>query len=423
MSLSRPIREQPVLNEYNSNNNISNISTISTSATTTATTITPTIQDLILNRSLYEFIHPEERALAQSDLTCFLRRKTLLGAVTRCRLRSFQSIAKSLYSNQPYHEYVEEPYTWNIVNVVTYSVTDHIVLAFFHNSDDDLNNTICGEQAFNSIDTTMLLSILYKYHPVDSTTVTTTTTTTNNRTFQIYDRSLKNRYISWPPSSFYHNNDLDTSLKDNYHSSTNSCMQHAHTQSLIIHPTSPSSSSTSFSTSSSSAISSSSTITMNDTSSYKLERIVINYGGITFYTFETTAIYPPSSSSSHATYTSSIDSQYPFIKLSSKVDIPSMNNNNNNTMKHNHIPSPPKQIIEPRRHSTQHNQSRNHQDRICYECGRQSSLEWRRGPAGHKTLCNACGLRYSRQMKQLQQQQEQERQEQERQHQFQQYQK
>ncbi|KAI9301211.1 hypothetical protein BJ944DRAFT_9384 [Cunninghamella echinulata] len=386
--IARPIREQTVLNEYNNGNNITNFPTINnTTTTTTTTTTTPTIQDLILNRSLYEFIHPEERALAQNDLSCFLRRKTLLGAVTRCRLRSFQSIAKSLYSNQPDHGYVEEPYTWNIVNVVTYSVTDHIVLAFFHNSDNDLDKTICGEQAFNSIDTTILLSILYKYHPVDSTTVTTTTTT-NNRTFQIYDRSLKNRYISWPPSSFYHNNDLDTSLKDNYHSSTNSCMQHAHTQSLIIHPTSPSSSSTSFSTSSSSAISSSSTITMNDTPSYKLERIVINYGGITFYTFETTAIYPPSSSSSHATYAPSNDSQYPFIKLSSsssKIDFPPMNNNNNNTMKLNHIPSPPKQVIEPRRHSAQHNQSRNNQDRICYECGRQSSLEWRRGPAGHKT--------------------------------------
>ncbi|RKP22518.1 hypothetical protein SYNPS1DRAFT_31880 [Syncephalis pseudoplumigaleata] len=32
----------------------------------------------------------------------------------------------------------------------------------------------------------------------------------------------------------------------------------------------------------------------------------------------------------------------------------------------------------------------------CEQCGTMRSPEWRRGPSGHKTLCNACGLRYSR---------------------------
>lgn len=32
----------------------------------------------------------------------------------------------------------------------------------------------------------------------------------------------------------------------------------------------------------------------------------------------------------------------------------------------------------------------------CSSCGRDDSPEWRRGPSGHKTLCNACGLRYAR---------------------------
>ncbi|CAG8770930.1 47_t:CDS:2, partial [Acaulospora morrowiae] len=32
----------------------------------------------------------------------------------------------------------------------------------------------------------------------------------------------------------------------------------------------------------------------------------------------------------------------------------------------------------------------------CESCHTSSSPEWRRGPTGHKTLCNACGLRYSR---------------------------
>ncbi len=37
--------------------------------------------------------------------------------------------------------------------------------------------------------------------------------------------------------------------------------------------------------------------------------------------------------------------------------------------------------------------------RVCSECGKRNSPEWRRGPTGQKTLCNACGLRFSRKEK------------------------
>ncbi|SPO36150.1 uncharacterized protein PSFLO_01621 [Pseudozyma flocculosa] len=36
------------------------------------------------------------------------------------------------------------------------------------------------------------------------------------------------------------------------------------------------------------------------------------------------------------------------------------------------------------------------QTKCCTGCGKSNSPEWRRGPSGHKTLCNACGLRYAR---------------------------
>lgn len=35
-------------------------------------------------------------------------------------------------------------------------------------------------------------------------------------------------------------------------------------------------------------------------------------------------------------------------------------------------------------------------EHVCHECGCVESPEWRRGPNGPKTLCNACGLRYSK---------------------------
>ncbi|KAI9320460.1 hypothetical protein BX666DRAFT_1908290 [Dichotomocladium elegans] len=32
----------------------------------------------------------------------------------------------------------------------------------------------------------------------------------------------------------------------------------------------------------------------------------------------------------------------------------------------------------------------------CEACGTRTSPEWRKGPSGSRTLCNACGLRYRR---------------------------
>ncbi|KAF7440548.1 blue light receptor [Pleurotus ostreatus] len=36
---------------------------------------------------------------------------------------------------------------------------------------------------------------------------------------------------------------------------------------------------------------------------------------------------------------------------------------------------------------------------VCITCGRTDSPEWRKGPQGPKTLCNACGLRWAKQIR------------------------
>ncbi|KAL0946831.1 hypothetical protein HGRIS_013000 [Hohenbuehelia grisea] len=36
---------------------------------------------------------------------------------------------------------------------------------------------------------------------------------------------------------------------------------------------------------------------------------------------------------------------------------------------------------------------------VCINCGRTDSPEWRKGPLGPKTLCNACGLRWAKEMR------------------------
>ncbi|KAF1802699.1 hypothetical protein FB192DRAFT_1280029 [Mucor lusitanicus] len=52
-----------------------------------------TIQDVLLHRSLFEFMHPSEIGMAKNDLSSFLKLKTLAGSVTRCRLLSLKSMA------------------------------------------------------------------------------------------------------------------------------------------------------------------------------------------------------------------------------------------------------------------------------------------------------------------------------------------
>ena len=38
-------------------------------------------------------------------------------------------------------------------------------------------------------------------------------------------------------------------------------------------------------------------------------------------------------------------------------------------------------------------------DRVCFSCGIGSTPEWRKGPFGPKTLCNACGLQFAKDLK------------------------
>ncbi|KAI9019997.1 hypothetical protein CLU79DRAFT_756670 [Phycomyces nitens] len=42
---------------------------------------------------------------------------------------------------------------------------------------------------------------------------------------------------------------------------------------------------------------------------------------------------------------------------------------------------------------------RGEDDYVCTDCGTTSSPEWRKGPQGSKTLCNACGLRWAKKNK------------------------
>lgn len=59
-------------------------------------------------------------------------------------------------------------------------------------------------------------------------------------------------------------------------------------------------------------------------------------------------------------------------------------------------PTPGQQLSAKSRKKSKHNISHEAERHVCAECGVVESPEWRKGPQGRKTLCNACGLRWAK---------------------------
>ncbi|KAI8387256.1 hypothetical protein BD560DRAFT_344475, partial [Blakeslea trispora] len=68
--------------------------------------------------------------------------------------------------------------------------------------------------------------------------------------------------------------------------------------------------------------------------------------------------------------------------------IPSVKKGEKTTFKHQ-LDDDSKSLTSQKKHKVKDNF-------VCTYCGTSSSPEWRRGPLGPKTLCNACGLRWSK---------------------------
>ncbi|KAG2207883.1 hypothetical protein INT47_010867 [Mucor saturninus] len=169
------------------------------------------IGNLLLHHSLYEFMHPNETALAKFDLSSFLKLNTLAGSVTRCRLLSFQSIAEaSSYPNcgnmqldYLIHSNVSTT-VWNILDLVVYTATHDTVLVFFHNSGvTSINHTnveqprtfglsCCqGYSNFTTQDTMQLSHVLKEQDKKRATLLPL-------RLFQIVNQHKKPLFV-WPP--------------------------------------------------------------------------------------------------------------------------------------------------------------------------------------------------------------------------------
>ncbi|ORX52758.1 hypothetical protein DM01DRAFT_1408088 [Hesseltinella vesiculosa] len=280
------------------------------------------IESLVAGQSIFDLVHPDEYAIAKHDLSIFLRRNTLAGAITRCRLRSFGSLASIKHPSLSNSIAA----TWDVVDVITYVVAEDTVLAFFHRPDQKPPMP-CGETSFTTTDLEAIQERL-----------TTRTYPLSKRVFQIYESKDQSLVFSWPPSTISMQTFKDTREPFQYNPVSSSCMRHTQSHAKLG----------------------------NDL----VESLNIAYGSLIFCLFEVDQSPPP------------LYARASSEPLSQTVPPTPMTQHGSSALAT--LPMDPSFYY------------RRPSQKQCTRCGAMESPEWRRGPSGHKTLCNACGLRYFR---------------------------
>ncbi|CEP09157.1 hypothetical protein [Parasitella parasitica] len=389
--------------------------------------------DVLMSKSLLDFIHPDELSLATTDLLNFVRIKTLAGAVTRCRLRSIKSLIYQEYGDDIKMDSLQN---WTITDVVMYTATNNLILAFFHSLQLEIDNTTAGDP----LDT-----------PLPTAATTTTITTTNTyccgseqlspneanrissilqqysnmiveplRLFQIYHTQCQQLLISGPKTpatksvidltSSITLKEMDRRLQHpQLKSDAAACTHHSHSKSNMM---------------------------LESNKLCQIERIIITYGNLTFSCFQITTIQTDYYTSDNS---NSNDNNIP-NQTFRKSNLSKILNNTTTitaiTTTASHVTSPatsPTQQTNPHPHDVQTNKRLKNDktadylssqplsaatsetfenaksllprawrgrfgvfEKKCENCQTNTSPEWRKGPGGHKTLCNACGLRYAR---------------------------
>ncbi|KAI8148296.1 hypothetical protein BJV82DRAFT_261764 [Fennellomyces sp. T-0311] len=359
------------------------------------------MRSFMMQRSLLDLMHPDEVELARLDLARFVQSKSLHGSVTRCRLRNllgYKPSSDASCAGSDAH--------WLVVDVVLYAATDRQLLAFFHVDPGSLSirhSVACGETYFNDADSNELVRSI-----MDSPSSPTNNNSTQ-RFLHIFDSRTKTSLLSWP-ERYHHETTLASLLN---HTSNASCFSSSHQRTPI------------------------GTLAFAD-------HIIIPYGCITFVlTHDATAaqansfvpqqrLAPLSHNANEPCKLPGLHTTLPHLAEESffgsapikrhhasllfdgvsKPFIPYARRN-----VHQDVIDPPQQPQRKRRHSSS---PKTHHPSVaqnrCESCGTDSSPEWRKGPSGHKTLCNACGLRYSRSVARKEKMAHQQQQQQQQQH-------
>ncbi|KAI8094977.1 uncharacterized protein B0P05DRAFT_169338 [Gilbertella persicaria] len=414
-----------------------------------------TTKDVLLYRSLFDFMHPSEIELAKADIARFLKLKTLAGSVTRCQLKSL-SLLRPSFANNPFstspttHEKIDiQNYrTWDIVDIVMYTATENTLLAFFHsaetNSQCSLKNNLlasditCVESTQGIFDIQDAENLKHTLRAVHEPLMTRAPPL---RIFQVIDQASLKPLFVWPfydPKTSYAvelaqsigkaliMKEYKSSLFENSHQPPPKielkkeipCTRHFYASTMV---------------------------NFIDTTCH-FQRLSIPYGNIVFESCQVTPVYSRETSPMHHSPLSALmdannlqqekksgnivagttltdtkgfnANEVEPLDACSKSSSPPLSQKRMAALfqKFRIYSGKPKQMCQPqqgknleiRQHDVEKKKRvsfRKHQStntimqdtvKICVRCRTSNSPEWRRGPDGNKTLCNACGLRYSR---------------------------
>ncbi|CDO72464.1 hypothetical protein BN946_scf184980.g5, partial [Trametes cinnabarina] len=162
--------------------------------------------DLLVGRSLLDYVHPDEQASAKNDLGAVLESKTLHGSVTRVRYSRLSRVRRLLGYTGPGPEWsdadkIAVDSNYMAVDIVINYAADNLVLCFHHavvdltpRDNDEHNKTCwtnwCGTPTFNTEQVQLL------YHRLQSAIPQPPTMT---RVFQILlNQPSRPLWLSWP---------------------------------------------------------------------------------------------------------------------------------------------------------------------------------------------------------------------------------
>ncbi|KAK2462978.1 hypothetical protein APHAL10511_005030 [Amanita phalloides] len=162
--------------------------------------------NLLLGKSLIQFVHPDEQASAKHDIGSVVQRKTMHGSITRIRFSRLSRIRRLLgYDgpwSDPHADRASLDQHYMVVDIVTNWAADGLVLCFIHaaaeNDSDEQKKSDwtnwCGTPVMDVHQIQRLCHALLMYIPQGSM----------SRVFQILSNSQeRSLLISWPPDQVH----------------------------------------------------------------------------------------------------------------------------------------------------------------------------------------------------------------------------
>ncbi|KAM6504195.1 hypothetical protein JOM56_001138 [Amanita muscaria] len=161
--------------------------------------------DLLINKSLLDFVHPDEHASAKQDIGGVVDRKTMHGSITRIRFSRLSRIRRILGYNGPPHAWSDSEsavldHNYMAADIVTNWAAEGLVLCFIHAANDvhsgdhDVRKSNwgnwCATLDLNTRQVEHLYRALFMYIPRSNM----------SRVFQILSNTPERALLlSWPP--------------------------------------------------------------------------------------------------------------------------------------------------------------------------------------------------------------------------------